>query len=261
MISERKYNALEKKLADALEAEANKIPVEVSASAIDNIMKKSEEVNIMNRRNYKKIAIVAAAVCIIGSFSVYAASKITSYTSHSSHNDEITDFSKLSEITDELDFNINVPESFTNGYEFESAVPRYTEAMDDSNTIVAERTELGVTYGKAGESSISLSAANKIQGEEPDAGDETFDLNGITLSYSMDEYMFVPPDFEMTEDIQKRVDAGELFVSYGSSEVESNVVKSISWEDDGIRYIMLSFDNSMDSEGFKQMAEEVINAN
>ena len=76
--------------------------------------------------------------------------------------------------------------------------------------------------------------------------------------YRADQYLFVPPDYQVSEEEQARADAGELFVSYGTDQVENQVIKGVTWTDGGISYSMITFDSSLTPEEMVQMAGEVI---
>ncbi|MFR5684583.1 MAG: hypothetical protein ACLUD1_11200, partial [Clostridia bacterium] len=62
----------------------------------------------------------------------------------------------------------------------------------------------------------------------------------------------------VSEEEQARADAGELFVSYGTDQVENQVIKGVTWTDGGISYSMITFDSSLTPEEMVQMAGEVI---
>ena len=59
------------------------------------------------------------------------------------------------------------------------------------------------------------------------------------------------------EDLAKEA-AGELYIGYGSPEVERKEAKQLQWNDGEISYLLMSFDNTMTSEEFAQMAGEII---
>ena len=88
--------------------------------------------------------------------------------------------------------------------------------------------------------------------------DQKFTYNGITLNYSLDNYRFVPPDYQVSDEEQAAMDSGKLYLSYGSDKVENSVVQNIYWEDEGAVYTLLAFDSTLGPDDFYEMACEVI---
>ena len=67
-----------------------------------------------------------------------------------------------------------------------------------------------------------------------------------------------PPDYQVSEEEQALADAGKLNIGYGSPEVERTKSQTVYWEDGGVFYTMISFDNTMTAEEFAGMAGEII---
>ena len=62
-----------------------------------SVHRKIEEESRMRKWSPRKIMVVAAAVCVIGSMTAVAAGKVTQSSSHSSHADDFT-YDKLGEM-------------------------------------------------------------------------------------------------------------------------------------------------------------------
>lgn len=130
--------------------------------------------------------------------------------------------------------------------------------MDEASNVVQKGEEVNLTYKKSGMPDIHLSVSNmENYGESGNPG-QAFDHNGITVMYRADQYLFVPPDYQVSEEEQARADAGELFISYGTDQVENQVIKGVTWTDGGISYSMITFGSSLTPEEMVQMAGEVI---
>ena len=54
------------------------------------------------------------------------------------------------------------------------------------------------------------------------------------------------------------MDAGDLYVSYGSAQVEDSRIQFVLWTEGEVHYIMMSKDNAMTAEELVQMAGEII---
>ena len=54
------------------------------------------------------------------------------------------------------------------------------------------------------------------------------------------------------------MDAGELYVSYGTDQVVENEISSVSWTSGGVLYVLQSFDTSLTESEMVEMAKEVM---
>lgn len=87
------------------------------------------------------------------------------------------------------------------------------------------------------------------------------EYEGRTLLYKEDQYLFVPPEYEPSEEELKAQDAGELYISYGSNEVEHNTIHFMQWDDDGSRYLLMaSDDNAPGQQEMEKMARQIIDS-
>lgn len=218
---------------------------------------KIEEASVMRRWNVKKIVVVAAAVCVLGSITAVAAGKITQVTSQSSPLDEFP-YSQLGKEEKKLGLRTKAPEAFSNGYRFDTGVPVARSGKDQDGNVMEKGEDLALTYKKDGQPDVDLYVQNAGTYEEERKPAEVLDHNGITLGYNSDEYLFVPEDYQVSAAEQAKEDAGKLFISYGTDQVEHKVIQSVSWKDNGLSYNIQTFDNSMSAEDMAQMAGEVI---
>lgn len=252
------YAGLEEQINRTLRQQAESIQV-TSADAErmkGSVHRKIEEEKRMRRWSAKKVMITAAAVCVFGSITAVAAGRITSSVSHSSHNDDFT-YDKLGEMETKLGIVTKAPETFSNGYRFSTGVPVERSGMDEAGNVLESGNDFSLNYKKSGMPDIYISV-QKSSMYENEQWPQTFDHNGIAVGYSADQYRFVPPDYQITEEEQARVDAGELYVSYGSQEIEDEIIKNVHWEDEGIQYYISATDSSLSAEDLVQMAGEII---
>lgn len=244
----------------AQRAEKVKVSPEDTRRMADFVHRRIEEENRMKRWSARKIAVVAAAVCVLGTITAIAAGKVVSIGSDSSWNDAVYDYKEAKEMKDLVGFEVKTPETFKNGYAFYAAIPVQNESKDADGNTVQTATSLDVIYHKKGMPDLFIGInGTDMQGGKP-TGDQTATHGGVTVCYSCDNYRFVPPNYQMSEEEEKLVEAGELYISYGSSEVEDRQSKSMNWEDEGVFYSVSSFDNGMSAEEFFQMAAEIIDA-
>ena len=211
----------------------------------------------MNRKHFsiKKMIIVIAVIGLLGSTACLAAGKITSLVG-GSDGERCTDFAKLDSMVDKLGYEVKAIESFQNGFTFENMNIGNTTGMDDDGNAVASYKELWVDYTKENER-LNLIICKPLP-EEARTAKQTGEYKGITISYYIDTYKFVPEDYELTEEDKENEKKDDYYISYGSDEVTLNQISYVNWTDNGIHYSIMGSDTSLTAEDMIQMAEEII---
>lgn len=120
---------------------------------------------------------------------------------------------------------------------------------------------MNLIYQKEGQPDLTIDMEQMQESEGYGVGDETFEYNGIRLVYSKEHYRFVPPEYQVSEEEQAQMDAGELIISYGSPEVQDSEIQSLNWQADEISYGLMIFDSTITPAELVQMAEEIIGGN
>lgn len=83
---------------------------------------------------------------------------------------------------------------------------------------------------------------------------------GYPLYYYEKTYKFVPEGYELTEEDQRAYDAGEMEISFGSSEVSVEQVQAINWNEGDMKYSLLGNDLNLPVEELLDMAKAIIDA-
>lgn len=228
---------------------------------IDNQIKKQskKEIYRMKKLNKKKVVIVAFAACLFVSANVFAAGKIQSLVSSSNPNDAVTDFSKFDQEAKELGYDVKAIECFDNGYLFSDMLVYTTEAQDDAGNKVADYKNLDITYKNA-DNELALSIFKSIPSDEAQMPTETRLINDINVEYNLDTYKFVPGDYQKTDEDTANEAKGHYYISFGAEDEELKVqqVSSLSWEDEGVNYLIQQFDSEMTVDELIDMASEII---
>ncbi len=258
-----KRNEIEQKINETLNERAKNILLsdehfEIMKRNVNYSINSFEEEKNMKKFSFKKIAIVMSAICIIGSVTAIASGIISGSESHSSHKDEIKDYKKVSELEEKTGFEFDIPEFFENGYKFDYAVPVYSNNIDEDGKKIGDSwVDIFVNYKNEKYPDVSLSITKNLDDEL--ISDENEIYEGVTINYSYNKYMFVPPTYELTAEEQALVDSGELVVSYGTDTVEYKVVENVSWIKDDVKYVLTTFDNDMAKDVLNDMAKDIIN--
>jgi len=209
----------------------------------------------------KKAAVIAVAICLLLPAAAFAVGHISSYVSHSDSRDAYTVMPTANELTQELGFVPKTIDAFDNGFSFEKAYIVNTKGLDDNDATVEEFKEIDYSYKAADGQKINLSISKPPVQEEPvnDPNAQITTFNGIDLTYSAQNYRFVPPDYQLTEEDKAAEASGEVVFSYGSDEVTDSAMQFLSWSDAGINYLLLAQDTNLTQDDFINMAKEIIN--
>ena len=194
----------------------------------------------------KKIA-VAAVICL-ASVTCYAAVNFGGAVAHSNNNVET--FADMKKAEKEAGFDAKYVERFGNGFAFSRGGAGENQGMDE------EGNPMGEIYGM-----LTVSYENKdgenvtliVEDGNPyvDAGQEAEE------GYSAQQYKFVPPDYQLTEEDKAKEASGELLISYGSLEVEEKTMENYSWQEDGLYYSLIAANCDLGEDALAQMAEEI----
>ena len=167
-------------------------------------------------------------------------------------------YDKLGEMETKLGYTTNAPEVFSNGYRFDMGMPTHQDAMDEDGNVIKSAESFSLHYKKDGSPDIFVTVQGTSLFEEEGQPDQVFEHNGITLNYTRDQYRFVPPDYQASEEEKAKEAAGELYISYGSDTVTDQVAQSMLWKDGEKVYIITAMDTPMTAQDMAQMAGELI---
>ena len=253
---------LEKKIKVALEHEAETHHQDAFAIQRMNakVYSKIKEAESMKKRNWKKTAVIAAAICVFGSMTVLGLGKTVSIMAGSSYDDRIRSYSEAVSVQKAWDSDVKTPERFSNGYEFAAAVPVEKTGMDQDGNVTEKGKSFQVTYAKDGMEEVQVFVSRMHFGtsENPDAVRELED--GTELFYSELENKLVSDAYVMSEEEKELQEAGKLNVAYdGRKEdtVDRYVSRHVIWVQDEITYSMLTKGDAMTADGLLDMAQEI----
>lgn len=251
---------LERKLREALNRKSEEVPVDtltgkrIRAKVYEAI----EEERNMKHRNWKRTAVVAAAICVLGSITAVALGKPAYFVGHSSRNEVVKDYEEAAAMQKQYDAAVKAPERFSNGYEFKEAVPQYQSSEDTDGNTLETGTSMNFTYAKDGAEDVVLFNDRLSRTGDTGKADETMVLeDGTVLSFRKNVNKFVPPDYTPTEEELKLSEEGKLNIGYGSDTIQEKTSVHVTWTQDDVHYGLFSFSDTMTAEEFLQMAKEV----
>lgn len=222
-----------------------------------------KEENLMTRYGKRKIILAAAVLCLLGSMVAVAAGKIVGYSSHTDTSQpHYTTFAELSKASAQTGFPVKAVEELAGGYRFEEGYLVQVEGHDDAGNVVSTFPELMLYYLKDGKRiTLSIKAVSDQEEKKTTGNPVDIDYQDRVLTYSVDHYRFVPPDYEVSEEEQQAMDAGELYISYGDKEVEEQHPSFLSWDDGGVHYMLLYMNEQpLEQDAMVEMAKQIIDS-
>lgn len=106
--------------------------------------------------NKRKMVVLVAVACMVMGTTVFAAGRIASYRSSSDPAKEMYSYSEAASKTEELGSELTIPETFSNGYTFDSANTMDVEGIDDNRNKVASSTDFTANYVKDGNEPVYM---------------------------------------------------------------------------------------------------------
>lgn len=225
----------------------------------DALLHKEAKENSMKKLfSVKKTVALIAVICCLGTATVFAAGKITSYISSSSSKASYTAIPTAARLIKDIGFAPKMTKTFSNGYSFQSATIANTAGKSDSGQTVASFKELNSVYRSAGGQQIIL-VANQAGGMDSDAlAGQKAAYKGIELKYAKAAIKFVPVGYKPTQADEEARKNGSFSISYGSDKVETSHYQYATWKDGTVNYMLMAENSPISRDGLFGMAKELI---
>lgn len=231
----------------------------IKSRVIKGISSASCERKVNYMKSRKKFIILAVAAVMLLSVTAYAASGlISTWYSSSSPADELKSIPTSEKCIDELGYAPVLVDSFSNGYNFDSASFKKNALADDNNKIVEKFKSISCHYTKDDETVVL--SVDKFNSTAEESGNIYTNIDGTDIYAHSFNNKIVPPDYEMTEEDKAAEAAGKVYFNEdGIDHFEDHFVKSISWEIDGIKYNLMQGNGTLAIDDLVAMAQELIN--
>lgn len=252
----------ERSLKSSLKTELETVPFseEEQNRLLAGIHKQLEGRSRSMRLIHKKgMIVLAAALLTVGTVTAIAAGKITGLVSFINKDEAITSVEELKQQAKGTLGDISVPEVLAGENTFKEGYLREVGAVDEQGNTIDSYPDVTIMYH--GDKKISLSISKPLSGipQEPAGTQKQEEYAGIMINGKEDNYLFLPPDAQPSEEDQKMEQEGRLYISYGSSEEERQVFKSVTWTMDGLSYHLFTFEE-VELDAIMGAAKEVIDA-
>ena len=227
----------------------------------ETYVREAEKAPTAGQRKLPWKMLVAAALIPLLTITAYAAdvlnirtlvSGMTHYTS--------SQFSDMDKVMDKAGFQMDVKETFHNGFTFDKVYVEDTRGLDENDREVLKYREVQVNYRNADGVRLCLFAHPDMEeitdSESPVA--QTAQIGGVTVTYYLDHYKFVPANHELTEAEKQWEAIPGNYISYGSEAVKETDVAFLCWEKDGIRYSLMDSGAKVTPQVLFAMAAELM---
>ena len=227
----------------------------------ETYVREAEKAPTARKRKLPWKILVAAALIPLLTITAYASdvlnirtlvSGMTHYTS--------SQYSDMDKVMDKAGFEMDVKESFQNGFTFDKVWVEDTRGLDENDREVLKYREMQVNYRNADGIRLCLFTHPDIEeiidSESPVA--QTARIGGVTVSYYRDHYKFVPVDYELSEAEKQWEAIPGNYISYGSDAVEETDVAFACWEKDGVRYSIMDSGAKVSPQVLFAMAAELM---
>ena len=233
-------------------------PADLKQRIDAQIARQKKEVVYMRKMSAKKVAIVAAALCVLTGTVCMAGGKIAGYVGGTRVGSQTSNYSDIAKLEKKLGVAVNAPEAFDNGYAFADASIADFDAVDEDGIKVGNESELDIMYEKDGKRlDYSVKKGATVLSDAELSSAEVIEQDGLTYYYMQDDYLFLPPDEEPTAEEVAAQDAGTLNISSGSDEREEKTYYSLWWNADGQSFSLAGFDVDMSAQEMIDMAAQI----
>lgn len=210
----------------------------------------------------KVILASAAAIAVIGA-AVYAASNglVTGWFSSSSSIPDYTSLPTKLECLKQVGYEPILIDSFENGYSFKNGSVVNNNRTDENGSSVEAFKSFSFRYEKDGDTVYfeqERYTSESAPSERPEKAELAATENNTDIYYTAADYKFVPPDYELTDEDKKAEENGDLFISFGSDEIEYSTMTNVSWQNGDMYYSLMQMDGKLSKEELTHMAEEAV---
>ena len=224
----------------------------------------------------RRAVATAAVILVCGTVGFGVAGGRLKYTVRfSDENVTYDSYDEVAEAEDDAGFTTYIPETLGEDYAFTDITVAPLADMDEDGNVIDKRMELRVAYEASdGEDlQVNISAEDETQkvfyvsgyedenGEEDESGyTTTREVEGQTVTYYNDTFVYAPSDYELTEEEARRENEDtHFYVFYGGvDEVTYTTGQSVEFVIDGHSYVIQVVDSDITEDELYELAAEII---
>lgn len=258
-------NFRDDKLKQIIKSELDRVTPDAQAEnrCLREIHKKIEMRSGIMKFNKKRMVAALAAVCtitVMGTVTAIAGGKITGLFSSTSRDEMVHSKAELIQLAErQMGTTPKIVDTFSNGISFNEGSITKVEGRDENQNPLITYPELYAGYGENNRVGLDIYEHQDMIPQGSSVVKKQDIYQDITLKACEDNYLFLPPDAKPSEEDSKLEEEGKLMISYGSDKEERKVYRYVNWSENGMDYLLSSFDD-LSCDDLIGMAKEVINA-
>lgn len=217
-----------------------------------------ELITMKNRRKISRILIAAAVICLltVTAFAAEQARVKSVVVKNKVYNEN---YEVLQQEMEKTGLDVNLPEEFTTGFQFQEVRTGEVEGRDDEENPVLTFRELTAYYQNDNGQRVSLRVQpNLAEEEDTRTPVASKTVSGVTLNYYVDHYKFVPEGYEPSEEEQQWMQQPGNYLSYGSDEVTESTFAFLNWKTAENDFSIADMTAAINPDVLFAMAEEII---
>lgn len=230
---------------------------------LGEIHKKIEMRSGIMKFSKKRMVAALAAMCaitVMGTVTAIAGGKITGLLSSTSRDEMVHSKAELIQLAERQMGTVpKLVDAFSNGLSFNEGSITKVEGRDENQNPLITYPELNASYGENYRASLNIHEHQDMIPQGSSAVKKQDVYQDITLKACEDNYLFLPPDAIPSAEDSNLEEEGKLMISYGSDKEERKVYRYVSWSENGMDYLLSSFDD-LSCDDLIGMAKEVIDA-
>lgn len=211
-----------------------------------------------NLKKSRRFIVLVASFVMLFSITVIGVTMGKSWLGYT--NLKYKTFPSQEKIYNDVGFVPKYTDSLPGGFEYVNGGSGESKLSDETGNILTKTKDLSLGYRRGNEKSMLDLSITQVEEEFLDNKESQLvgHINGINLYYYQQDYKFVPSNYELTEEDKNKMEAGQLEISYGESDIKLSHVQGLSWYEDGLEYMIMGGDFGFTVEEMMDMARVII---
>ena len=229
----------------------------------DDYIMEAEETMTNTKKKLPWKALLIAALIPILTITAYASDflNVKSLLTGTLHFNS-SQYSDMAKAEKKAGFELNVPETL-DGYTFRNVQVQDINGLDDNDKQVLKYREASISYQNQSGNMLFYQISPVQEGipASDRAADQVREVNGVKLEYQMNYFWFLPASYEEDDLPQEMQDWEKLpghYISYGSDEPEQKNMGFLTWDQDGMRHILLDMNGKESPDTLFAMASQLM---
>lgn len=220
------------------------------------------EKEIITMKTKKRMLRILAAAAMISLLTItaYAADLLNIRSLVTGSSKWYTTYASIGRAKAKAGLDVNVPQQFENGFQFQRAEVQEVKCEDENGKVVMTFQELNVHYHSDLGQKLILCVNPELEEisvtESIPAARRTY--GNTDMYYYLDHYKFVPEDHKLSREEEAWANQPGNYISYGSDQIEEKTVAFLCWTVDGINYYFMDDNAEVNPDTLFSMAQEVM---